>query len=600
MKNATDLIQNLRENSDTLSYFMLGHLYERGELLPRDLGKAIEYYNKASSINVPDMDPLAMKYKIMAHYNSLISQAKKHGIADIDKNIDLSWLEEAEQYGDAEILYRLGTLFEWGIIFAKNGDKAFRMYSMAYNHKHPDATCRLAGLYVKGFGCIEDENKSQVLAKEAEQLGSPSAKFLVDGEEYVTICPNEEWLTRDEVGTYGAVFGNSYGFEMLHSVVEAHSKTLDTKKTFCIDKELTSPSEYNIMFFLQKLSFWGVRFATYTVAVYALSRLNTYAQEKEALLSGAAFKLPALFGDSSVIESYVKLYVWTQAWLSRAKIAGANVSNEHLALEKHKDKVEGSCQNIYTKYKILAEKDDQIWKQALRLIAADIDDRVNNRPLVMVPENTKTCLEHAIKNSHIAEYRMWQQCIFDDDELDKLHTRFFNYAVRNNKFDEAKAFINEFEFDINYLIDGLNLSPLEFLIKNGFDSEACKIIRRANVDVNYNSVIFTAILKGSSDIIYSLLNRHDLNLDVKYKFRNESLTPLQLAKKHDKIIAQIFSDHIKNTIINEHDETTYPTTVSDLYFQYSGEYETTSINRYNVDGNSSASSNSYNINKYKS
>ena len=100
------------------------------------------------------MDPLAMKYKIMAHYNSLISQAKKHGIAGIDKNIDLSWLEEAEQYGDAEILYRLGTLFEWGIIFAKNGDKAFKMYSMAYNHKHPDATCRLAGLYAQGIGCI--------------------------------------------------------------------------------------------------------------------------------------------------------------------------------------------------------------------------------------------------------------------------------------------------------------------------------------------------------------------------------------------------------------------------------------------------------------
>lgn len=52
MKNLSESIEALKEKTDIFSYFVLGHLYEMGNLLPRNLEKASEFYSKAASVKI--------------------------------------------------------------------------------------------------------------------------------------------------------------------------------------------------------------------------------------------------------------------------------------------------------------------------------------------------------------------------------------------------------------------------------------------------------------------------------------------------------------------------------------------------------------------
>ena len=158
MNRAKELLEKAIELGSGNAAYRLGWMYERGFLSEQpDYVKALEYYEKAASLNNAD------GYCRMALYLA----NGYSGVKDADKSREC--YEKAAELGSCFALVELAFLYENGDGVEKNYEKAFELISRAAGQGYPYAMFR-SGLYMeKGvLGEVKPEEAFAWYTKAAE------------------------------------------------------------------------------------------------------------------------------------------------------------------------------------------------------------------------------------------------------------------------------------------------------------------------------------------------------------------------------------------------------------------------------------------------
>ena len=107
---------------------------------------------------------------------------------------------------------------------------------------------------------------------------------------------------------------------------------------------------------------------------------------------------------------------------------------------------------------------------------------------------------------------------------------FLDCAIKLNKWNIVKKLLAKENIHINYVIEELNLSPLEVVFNKGELALAKKLLMRSNIDVNFNCPLLKAASEGQSDVIKILLEHPKINVNVCEELNGP--TPLWIAAKH--------------------------------------------------------------------
>ena len=124
----------------------LGEIYRRGEIVPKDVGKAVEWFTKATQFI---SSALKAKKTLGAMYAS-------GELGAIDINISSKWYSEVVEIcnkklneglpNPSEYAYELAELYENGTEVRKDKERATNLYMQAANLKHSKAIKRLEEL----------------------------------------------------------------------------------------------------------------------------------------------------------------------------------------------------------------------------------------------------------------------------------------------------------------------------------------------------------------------------------------------------------------------------------------------------------------------
>lgn len=117
---------------------------------------------------------------------------------------------------------------------------------------------------------------------------------------------------------------------------------------------------------------------------------------------------------------------------------------------------------------------------------------------------------------------------------------FLNYAIKFNKWEIAKKFLSLETININYLIEGLNISPLEAIIEQGHLIKIKELLARSDLDVNFNKPLLKAIKTGQIEIIELLLQHPNINVVVPSGVQNSFLNCAIKLKKWDIVKKLLF------------------------------------------------------------
>jgi TPR repeat protein len=153
---AVQLLQPLAEKSNSApAQEKIGRMYHRGRGLPKDAGKAAEWYLKAAQggdaaaaarlgsmyrigEGVPrDLNQAAKWYATGASRGNALAQVglgfmSMEGIGTpVDFKSAAGWFNKATDQGDASAMLALGTLFELGKGIPKDLVQAYKWYSLA-------------------------------------------------------------------------------------------------------------------------------------------------------------------------------------------------------------------------------------------------------------------------------------------------------------------------------------------------------------------------------------------------------------------------------------------------------------------------------------
>lgn len=197
------------------AWFELGKCYENGLGVTRDYTQALECYNKAilhqnaeakyrlglmlleGRAGIAKDEKAALKLLEDAasndkHIDSLLVVAdhyakddpsglgKTHSDLYYKKAIAL--LEESAKKGDAEALYKLGTLYKRGngvLQDAENAEKAATYFKLAAEKWHPNALFDIAECYADGRGVPQNKETAFKYYKKAAKSGHIRAKYNV-------------------------------------------------------------------------------------------------------------------------------------------------------------------------------------------------------------------------------------------------------------------------------------------------------------------------------------------------------------------------------------------------------------------------------------
>ena len=128
----------LAEQNDTISQLNLGLLYKKGDLLPRNISKALHYLSLAA-----DKKQIDAQYKLGVLYED-----DENPFKNIKKAIHYYSL--ASNQGDARAQVNLGTLYINGKYFPADVDKAIHYYSLAAKQGFADAYFNLGLIHHYG------------------------------------------------------------------------------------------------------------------------------------------------------------------------------------------------------------------------------------------------------------------------------------------------------------------------------------------------------------------------------------------------------------------------------------------------------------------
>ncbi len=144
--------------------FYLGYLYEHGQFIAQDYGKAFQNYEAATQVHYPPAE------------NNLAS-LYQHG-QGVPKNEGkaFDWYLLAAQHGDPVGQINLASLFFSGVGVPRSEAEAFHWLRLSANSGLPEAESNLAYFYFKGVSVEKDYTEAARLVRLAAQQGLPSAQ----------------------------------------------------------------------------------------------------------------------------------------------------------------------------------------------------------------------------------------------------------------------------------------------------------------------------------------------------------------------------------------------------------------------------------------
>jgi hypothetical protein len=158
--------RSLAEKGDAKAQFFMGKLYAKGDGVPKDFGKAVEYYRRS-----------AVQGYARAQNNLGAFYARGWGVTQ-DFAEALKWFRKAAEQGDPAAEFSFGMYNELGLGTASNQVEAVKWYQRAAEQNQPEAQLALGNLYLFGDpanGVRVDLNKSVSWLEKAAAQGAAAA-----------------------------------------------------------------------------------------------------------------------------------------------------------------------------------------------------------------------------------------------------------------------------------------------------------------------------------------------------------------------------------------------------------------------------------------
>ena len=155
---ARDIWQKLAREGDSTAMNSLGLLYDRGQGVEPDEGRALHWFARAAHAG----DPAGM-----SNYGRLLEQKDPMEAA--------RWLDMAARRGSPEAQYNLGMFYEHGRGVLQNDSTAAAWYSRAAALQQTEALARLGHFYRIGRGVEKNSARAALLLYAAAMQGNESA-----------------------------------------------------------------------------------------------------------------------------------------------------------------------------------------------------------------------------------------------------------------------------------------------------------------------------------------------------------------------------------------------------------------------------------------
>lgn len=152
---------------DAEASILLGEVYHRGHIVPRDDAVATGWFTLAAETGVP-----------LAQY----WLARKHDLGDAlsrDQTLAAEWYRRAAAQGHADAQNRLGELYARGLGVAQDFSEALIWFERAAAQHHPQAETNLAAMHYHGRGVDRDYHQAFMLFHRAAVDGSEAALLIL-------------------------------------------------------------------------------------------------------------------------------------------------------------------------------------------------------------------------------------------------------------------------------------------------------------------------------------------------------------------------------------------------------------------------------------
>lgn len=152
--------QHLAENGDGQAMNNLGVLFDLGQGVDMDEGRALYWFARSASAGHPSG---------MSNYGRMLEQGR--GI-DANPQEAARWFDLAARQGQPEAQYNLGLMYESGHGVPQDHKAAAAWYSHAAAQQQTDALARLGHLYRTGQGVEKNQARATLLLYAAAMRGS--------------------------------------------------------------------------------------------------------------------------------------------------------------------------------------------------------------------------------------------------------------------------------------------------------------------------------------------------------------------------------------------------------------------------------------------
>ncbi|MBR3664175.1 MAG: sel1 repeat family protein [Desulfovibrio sp.] len=160
---AREIWEKLAAGGDAYAMNNLGILYDRGQGVAVDLGRALHWFGLSAKAGNPQG---------MSNYGWMLDQGRG---MDPRPEEAARWYDQSARAGQAEAQYNLGLMYERGRGVPKDLASAAAWYSRAALQQQTEALARLGHFYRQGLGVPKDESKAALLLYAASMNGSQDA-----------------------------------------------------------------------------------------------------------------------------------------------------------------------------------------------------------------------------------------------------------------------------------------------------------------------------------------------------------------------------------------------------------------------------------------
>ncbi|QOZ25742.1 DUF3857 domain-containing protein [Bradyrhizobium sp. CCBAU 51753] len=164
-KLAMTRFKPLAEGGDAKAQSYVGHMYESGRGVERNLGEALRWFLMAA-----EQDDSYSQSQVGVLYES------GQGIAH-DEKLAAEWYAKAANHNNTDSMARLATMYRDGRGVARDYEQAVRWYTKAADQGIAWARGNLALLYINGQGVPQDTAKAILLLRQAADQNEPNAQY---------------------------------------------------------------------------------------------------------------------------------------------------------------------------------------------------------------------------------------------------------------------------------------------------------------------------------------------------------------------------------------------------------------------------------------